>query len=143
MGLTYPSYNPSWFKVQKKKRVVVFDGVCFFCNKCIDILMKLDKNKTLKYTSLQGAFMKTLNVEQDLQSIILYEDGALYYKSTAILRILRSLGGIWILTNIFYLIPKVIRDYIYDLIAKHRYRIFGKMEHCRMPKKDEQDLFID
>jgi predicted DCC family thiol-disulfide oxidoreductase YuxK len=137
------TFDPNWFKVQVKNRIVVFDGVCGFCNKSIDTLMRLDQTKILKYTSLQGSFMKTLKVKQDLQSIILYEDGALYYKSTAILKILRSLGGIWIFTNIFYLIPTSLRDGIYDIIAKYRYSIFGKMESCRMPKEDELDLFIN
>lgn len=105
--------------------------------------MRLDKNKTLKYTSLQGEYVKQLDVENGIDSIIFYDEGKLYYKSTAILKILRSLGGVWILANIFYLIPAFIRDTIYDLIAKYRYKIFGKMETCRMPKAGEQELFID
>lgn len=124
-------------------KIVIFDGICGFCNKSLDVLMRLDKNKTLKYTSLQGEYVKQLDVENGIDSIIFYDEGKLYYKSTAILKILRSLGGVWILANIFYLIPAFIRDTIYDLIAKYRYKIFGKMETCRMPKAGEQELFID
>ncbi len=124
-------------------KVVVFDGLCILCNKSLDLLMRLDKAKVLRYTSLQGEFVQTLDVEPDTDSIIFYEDGKLYYKSTAILKILRNLGGIWVFVNIFYLIPRVMRDFIYDVIAKYRYKLFGKMESCRMPKKDEQSLFID
>ncbi len=105
--------------------------------------MKWDRQKIFKYTSLQGEFVKTLKIEPDIDSIIFYENNILYYKSTAILKILRSLGGLWVFTNIFYLIPVRLRDFIYDIIAKYRYSIFGKMESCRMPKKEERELFID
>lgn len=124
-------------------QVILFDGVCGLCNKAVDILIKMDREKQFKYTSLQGEYVKTLDIEPNIDSIIFYEDGTFYYKSTAILKILRSLGGLWIFSNIFYIIPLVIRDFIYDIIAKYRYKIFGKMESCRMPKEGEQNLFID
>ena len=137
------TFDPRWFKTEEKQRVIIFDGVCGFCNKSIDTLMRIDTQKRLHYSSLQGEFVKRLALKPNIDSIVFYEDGTLYYKSTAILKILRSLGGIWIVTNLFYLIPRVLRDYIYDFIAKYRYKIFGKMESCRMPKKGEQALFID
>ena len=129
--------------MEQSEKIIIFDGVCGLCNRSIDILIKLDRQKILQYTSLQGEFFKTLKTEPDIDSIIFYEDGILYYKSTAILKIFQALGGVWKITAIFYLIPKVIRDFLYDLIAKYRYRIFGKMASCRMPQKDERDLFIN
>ena len=129
--------------MEQSEKIIIFDGVCGLCNRSIDILIKLDRQKILQYSSLQGEFVKTLKTEPDINSIIFYEDGILYYKSTAILKIFQALGGVWKITAIFYLIPKIIRDFLYDLITKHRYRIFGKMESCRMPKKDERDLFIN
>ena len=105
--------------------------------------MKMDRQKIFKYTSVQGEFVKSLDIETGVDSIIFYEEGILYYKSTAILKIFQSLGGLWNITTIFYLIPNVIRDFIYDIIAKHRYKIFGKMEYCRVPGEDEEALFID
>jgi len=128
--------------MEQKERIIIFDGICGFCNKSIDILIKLDTHKIFRYSSLQGEFVKTLEIEPDMDSIIYYEDGIIYYKSTAILKILQALGGLWTMTTIFYLIPRVLRDLIYDVIAKYRYRIFGKMESCRMPKEDEKELFI-
>ena len=124
-------------------QVIIFDGVCGLCNKSVDILIKIDKEKIFKYTSLQGEYVKTLDLEPDIDSIIFYEDGTVYYKSTAILKIFKSLGGLWKITVVFFLIPRVIRDFIYDIIAKYRYKVFGKMESCRMPKESEVDLFID
>ena len=137
------TFDGNWFSVKKKERIILFDGICGFCNKSLDVLMKLDEEKQFKYSSLQGEYIKGLELEEGVESIILYEEGTLYYKSTAILKILRSLGGVWIVVNIFYLIPKSIRDFIYDVIAKYRYHIFGKMESCRMPKKGEAELFMD
>lgn len=129
--------------MEQKRRIIIFDGFCGLCNKSVNALIGLDKHKMFKYTSLQGEFVKSLDLEPNIDSIIFYEEGTLYYKSTAILKILRSLGGIWVFTNIFYLIPALLRDNLYDLIAKHRYRIFNKMESCRIPKENERDLFID
>ena len=129
--------------MKQSKKIIIFDGICGLCNKSVNILIKLDRKKQFLYTSLQDEFIKTLNIEPKIDSIIYYEDGDLFYKSTAILKILRSLGGIWVFANLFYIIPRAIRDFIYDLVAKYRYKIFGKMESCRLPKKGEEELFID
>lgn len=129
--------------MQNSEQIIIFDGICGLCNRSVDILIKLDSQKQFKYTSLQGTFVKTLEINPNIDSIIFYGDSTLYYKSTAILKIFNALGGLWKLANIFYVIPRVVRDFIYDIIAKYRYNIFGKMESCRMPKSEEQALFID
>ena len=125
------------------QRIIIFDGICGLCNKSINLLIKLDKHKVFQYTSLEGEYIKQLDIEEGIDSIIFYEDEKLYYKSTAILKILRSLGGIWIFTNIFYLVPVSIRDFFYDIVAKYRYKIFGKMQSCRMPNEGEEKLFLE
>ena len=124
-------------------QVIIFDGICGLCNKSVDILIKIDKEKIFTYTSLQGEFVKTLDLQPDIDSILFYKDGTVYYKSTAILKIFQALGGIWVFMTVFYLIPKVIRDFIYNVIAKYRYKIFGKREQCRLPDAGEEELFID
>jgi len=124
-------------------QVIIFDGICGLCNKSVDILIKIDTEKIFTYTSLQGEFVKTLDLEPDIDSILFYQDGTVYYKSTAILKIFQALGGVWKITAIFFLIPKMLRDYLYDTIAKYRYKIFGKREHCRLPDAGEEKLFID
>ncbi len=130
------------FKTQPKQGVVIFDGICGLCNKSLKLLMKLDKEKILKYTSLQGEYVKGLALKDEIDSIVFYQDNILYYKSTAILKILHSLGGIWNMSYIFYIIPPFIRDFIYDIIAKYRYHIFGKVMYCHMQKIDTEELFI-
>ncbi len=129
--------------MKQKERIIVFDGICGLCNKSIDLLMKVDRQKIFKYTSMQGEFVQTLDIETSVDSIIFCEEGILYYKSTAILKIFQSLGGLYRMTTIFYLIPKFIRDFIYDIVAKHYYKIFAKMEYCRVLGADEKVLFID
>ena len=124
-------------------QVIIFDGICGLCSKSVDILIKIDKEKIFTYTSLQGEFVKTLDLEPDIDSILFYKDNTVYYKSTAILKIFQALGGIWVFMTVFYLIPKVIRDFIYNVIAKYRYKIFGKREQCRLPDAGEEELFID
>jgi len=122
--------------------VVIFDGECILCNRCVDILLRLDIRKRLRYTTSQGKFAKTHPIKIQIDSITFLENGIFHYKSTAILKILRSLGGIWIIANIFYIIPRFMRDFIYDIIAKHRYNIFGKMASCRIPNNDELNVFL-
>jgi predicted DCC family thiol-disulfide oxidoreductase YuxK/uncharacterized membrane protein YphA (DoxX/SURF4 family) len=137
-------FNAAWFESKEAKRVVLFDGVCGFCNKSVDLLLKLDEEKIFRYSSLQGEYAKTLALPSEaMESIVFVEDERLYYKSNAVLKILMSLGGVWRVMGIFYLIPRVVRDGIYDVIAKYRYKIYGKLESCRMPKKDETALFLD
>ncbi|NOR54734.1 MAG: DUF393 domain-containing protein, partial [Sulfurovum sp.] len=65
------------------------------------------------------------------------------YKSTAILKILEALGGLWKLSKVFYLIPEVLRDWCYDKVAKYRYKIFKREEQCRLPSKEEAPYFLD
>ena len=124
-------------------KIVIFDGACGFCNQSVKRLIALDRHKIFRYTSLQGKFLKTLSVEPNSDSVIFYDDGILYYKSSAVLKILHSLGGFWVMITIFYVIPRFIRDAVYDGIAKYRYKLSDKQESCRMIYKQEQDLFLD
>ncbi len=125
------------------QKVIIFDGVCGLCNKIVFLLIKWDKKALFRYTSLQGEYVKTLAVPKDIDSIVLYENGVLYYKSTAILRIVKSLGGAWVFFSLFYLIPRAVRDAMYDIIAKHRYKIFGKGRFCHHLTIKESEFFID
>jgi predicted DCC family thiol-disulfide oxidoreductase YuxK len=121
-------------------KIVIYDGVCGLCNHSVKLLIRLDKNKILRYTSLQGEFVKTVALDADIDSIVFYDEGRLYYKSSAILKILRSLGGFWVMVTFFYGVPRFIRDALYDVVAKYRQRFF-KSEHCRMIL--EQELFLE
>ena len=123
-------------------KIVLFDGVCGLCNHSVSFLIKIDKDKRLKYTPLQGEFAKTLSLDPNIDSILFYDDGTLYYKSTAILKICARVGGVWRITSLFYIIPSFLRDRLYDMVAQYRYRLFGKTEQCSLPTKEQKELFL-
>ena len=126
----------------ENESIVIFDGVCALCNKSVNFLIKIDKKRVLKYTSIQGNYVKKLDIKKDIDSIIFYKNQKTYYKSTAILQIVITLKGLWYLAYIFFIIPPFLRDCLYDIIARYRYIFFGKKESCRIiqhPK--EKELF--
>lgn len=127
--------------------IILFDGVCNFCNFWVNLLIKQDKRKIFKFAALQtDAAQKVCekkNIDlNSVESIILIIDEKVYYKSEAVLKIAGYLGAIWKLTFIFYALPVKIRDALYDLIAQNRYIIFGKRNSCRIPSKSEMERFL-
>ena len=131
--------NSTFLKPQSAsplKHIVFFDGICTLCNNFVDTLIKIDKNNVLQYASLQGntaaEYLKNTNTAA-LKTVVYYSDGQLFIKSDAVLEILASIGGIWKLAIVLKIIPKQIRDYVYDVIAKNRLKWFGQKQTCRMP----------
>lgn len=128
------------------ENIVFFDGVCHLCNSTVDFIILRDKKRKLYYAPLQGYAAKKLlsKVEyEDLDSIVFYSKGRRFVKSTAILKIMTSLGGLWSLMGVFYIFPRFFRDFVYAGVAKRRYHWFGKSESCRMPLPHERKLFLD
>ncbi|MCI4670271.1 MAG: DCC1-like thiol-disulfide oxidoreductase family protein [Bacteroidia bacterium] len=128
-------------------RVIIFDGICSFCNASVDLLMRWDKNKRFRFTANQNESGKTLLEEAgfdstQVETIYYYEDGQMYTKSTAILKIARQLPFPFPLAYVFMVVPKFIRDGIYSFIAKNRYRWFGKRDTCRVPTPEERARFL-
>ena len=125
--------------------VVYFDGVCGLCNAFIDFLLISDTKKFFKYAPLQGRTAeKLLPVErvQKIETIVVSHGDQLLLKSSAALLIFTHLGGIWRLFYLFYLVPTPLRDFIYDVIARNRYRWFGKKNSCRLPTEEEKQHFL-
>lgn len=128
------------------KPIIFFDGVCGLCNSFVDIVMKLDRAQQFLFSPLQGETAKKLLTQkqtEDLDSVILYDNGVTYSKSDAVLEIFNKIGGflqLWMFTKI---IPKNLRDHVYDLAAEQRYKIFGKREACRIPTPEERARFLD
>ena len=128
--------------------IVFFDGVCNLCNRSVKFLIKNDKKKVLKFASLQSDFAKNslpkaLFNNGALDSILVYNQGEYYTKSSAVLKLCRILGGFFNGFRLGYLLPRFIRDGIYRLIAHNRYRWFGKTAHCSVPTTDVKDRFLD
>jgi len=128
--------------------IILFDGVCNFCNSTINFLIDRDKKGVFKFAALQSEpgreILKKHNITTltDFDSVILEKDGKLYQKSDAALEIARSMNGLWKLLYGFKIIPKFIRDFVYDLVAKNRYRLMGKMDACRLPTPELRARFL-
>ena len=117
--------------INENQSIVLFDGVCNLCNSAVAFIIKRDKKKIFKLSPLQSSFSETLNQQfhfkqPQLNSIILIENNKVYHKSTAALRVAKKLSGTIKILYIFIIIPPFIRDAVYSVIAKNRYRWFGK-----------------
>lgn len=127
--------------------ILLFDGLCNLCNGSVNFILKRDKGGKFKFASLQSEIVieltKKYNIDLTIvDSIILIKNEKVFIKSDAVLEILKDLPIGWRVFRIGIILPKVIRDYLYDIIAKHRYRIFGKKDECPIPPKDVQDRFL-
>lgn len=128
--------------------IIFFDGVCNLCNASVDLVVRYDKNHRFKFASLQSGIAKELlpdsGINLDvLESFVLYNKGQIIQKSNAVLSIAWTLGFPFSLLFIFKLIPRFLRNYVYDLIARNRYKWFGQKQSCRVPTAEERDRFID
>ena len=135
--------------MKSNKSIVLFDGVCNLCNSSVNFVLKRDKHNHFLFASLQSDAAKKLllqlNQEKsiiNLDSIILIENNTVYSKSTAALRIAKKMGFPYLLLYPFSIIPKFIRNSVYDFIAKNRCKWFGKRDTCRIPTKTELNKFI-
>ena len=132
----------------ENKKIILFDGVCNLCNNTVRFVIKHDKKDMFRYAALQSEVGQKLTSERNIDlskvdSIILIEPGVAYFtKSDAALKIARSFGGVWILLNVFNLIPSSLRNIVYDFIAKNRYRWFGKKEVCMVPAPELKAKFL-
>ncbi len=125
--------------------VILFDGVCNFCNTTINYILDHDGGRH-QFASLQSAYGQSIldqlnRPSLDFDSVLLWEDGHIYEKSEAALRIARHVKG-WKWLWIFRFLPLSIRDRVYSLIARNRYRWFGKRESCRLPSPEERLRFV-
>ncbi len=130
------------------KKIILFDGVCNLCNYSVLKVLKYDKKEQFVFASLQSDIGKKIMTylqinPKKIDSIILYEPTITYdIKSSAALKIMNGFGGLWKMTQIFWLFPRAIRDFFYDIIAKHRYKWFGKRESCMLPTEKLKSKFL-
>ncbi len=132
-------------KEEIDRPIVFFDGYCGLCNRSVNFLMKRDKKNALYFAPLQGQTAEALFHHGELElydSIVLYYNERVYYRSTAILKLLLLIGRGWQLMGIFFIIPSFIRNALYEFIAKNRLKWFGKRETCRMPTPEERDKIL-
>jgi predicted DCC family thiol-disulfide oxidoreductase YuxK len=129
-------------------RLVLFDGVCNFCNFWIQFALNRDRKGKLSFGSLQGSTAQQVLPQYKIDptviaSVIFIEDGIAYRESTAALKVCRHLDGGWKLLYGLIIIPAFIRDGIYKWIGKNRYKWFGKQESCMLPSPEQRSRFVD
>jgi predicted DCC family thiol-disulfide oxidoreductase YuxK len=126
--------------------IILFDGVCNFCNSSVNFIIEHDKKGYFKFAPLQSEIGKSL-VEKfglsEVDSIILVENEKAYTHSTAALKFIKHLNGIWKFAYILIIIPRPVRDFFYKLFAKNRYRLFGKKEACMLPTPEVRQRFLE
>ncbi|MFT4598450.1 MAG: putative DCC family thiol-disulfide oxidoreductase YuxK [Bacteroidia bacterium] len=126
--------------------IVLFDGVCNLCNRSVDFIIRHEKSHKLQFASLQSDVGKSIvnksGLDEIPDSVMLYVDGKLLIRSDAVLAISTYLKRPYAYGIIFKYVPKILRDSVYNLIAKNRYRWFGKKETCRVPSADERERFL-
>ena len=128
--------------------VVLFDGVCNLCNASVQFVIRHDKKKLFRFAALQSTTGQALLEQNNLpgttfNSFVLIENNKVYTRSSAALRLSRRLNGILPLLYGFMIVPKFIRDGVYNLIARNRYKWFGKTETCLIPSPDLQARFLN
>ncbi len=130
------------------KSIILFDGVCNLCNGFVQFIIKHDRAAQFKFGMLQSEQAAKILAayplnNQTMNSVVLLENGKLFTKSTAALRIARKLDGGWRMCYAFIILPAFMRDAVYALIAKYRYSVFGKKASCMVPNADLKRRFID
>ena len=134
--------------LKENSKVILFDGVCNLCNNSVKFIIKNDKRNIFKFAPIQGKYgikiQNSYNINTtQINSIILVDGEKTFTKSSAALRIAKDLKAPFFMFYVFIIIPVFIRNFIYDLIAKNRYKWFGKMESCMIPSNELRSKFFD
>lgn len=128
--------------------VLLFDGVCNLCNGAVQFIIQRDPEGRFRFASLQSdAAARLLNqfpeAPRDISTIVLIEKGKMYTRSDAALRAARHLPGLWPALYALIIIPRPVRNAVYDWIARNRYRWFGKKDRCMLPTPDLRGRFLE
>jgi predicted DCC family thiol-disulfide oxidoreductase YuxK len=130
------------------KKIILFDGVCNLCNSFVQFVIKHDKKDVFRFVALQSDFgieiIKNIGLEnQNIDSVVLYIPKCTFYiKSNAALEICKNLNGIFKLAVVLKVFPRFFRDFVYDFIARNRYRWLGKKESCMIPTPELKNKFL-
>ena len=131
-----------------QKIIVLFDGVCNLCSGAVQFIIKRDQAEQFLFASLQSEYGKTQMIKAgldplSLHSIIVIDHSFAFQRSDAALKIVKHLDGAWSSLYIFRFIPRIIRDGLYNLIARYRYTLFGKQDRCMIPTVELKARFVD
>lgn len=127
--------------------IILFDGNCNFCSGSVQFILKRDPHKYFRFASLQGDAAKKLlikhGISEEIDSFVVIDKDHCYIKSSAALQVCQHLGGFWRLVSIFRFVPRPLRDYVYDIVAKNRYKWFGERSSCLIPTPELRERFLD
>jgi len=131
----------------QNKKIILFDGVCNLCNGSVVFIIKRDKKDVFRFAAIQSdegqELIQKYNIDTSKVDSILLLDGETYYaKSTAALKIARHLKGGYPLLYGFMILPRFLRNWVYDIIARNRYKWFGKKESCMIPTPELKAKFL-
>ncbi len=133
--------------MDSEEAIILFDGVCNFCNSSVQFIIKHDKKNYYKFAALQSKkgkeLLKNINETDYLDSIVLLKNDIYHLKSDAVLNIAKNLDGFFKIAYLFIFLPRKLRNHFYDIIAKNRYTWFGKKEACMIPSADILKRFLD
>ncbi len=134
--------------IPKDKNLILFDGVCNLCNSSVQYVIKHDKNNQFLFTALQSdtgkEIIEKFNIDTaKTDSVLLYvPEKGIDYKSSAALKIASKLGFPRNLMSVFFIVPSFIRNWVYDFIAKNRYKWYGKKDACMIPTPELKSKFL-
>ena len=131
--------------------VLLYDGVCGFCNRTVQMILDNDRRGSMRFAALQSDYGRAVvgrHAElQGVDSVVFVEPSTegerVYVRSDAALKVASYLGGLWKVSLCAYVVPRALRDYFYDLFARNRYRVFGKYDQCMLPPPEARARFLD
>ncbi|HEV8514181.1 MAG TPA: DCC1-like thiol-disulfide oxidoreductase family protein [Cyclobacteriaceae bacterium] len=133
--------------INSVEKIILFDGVCNLCSASVQFIIKRDRKKIFLFASLQSDFAKKAllgkEIGSSVKTIVFLKGNKIYLRSNAVLEISRELKGLWPLLYFFKIIPRFIRDAVYNFISQHRYQWFGKNDECWLPSPDLSSRFVD
>jgi len=129
------------------RHLVIFDGVCNFCNGAVNFIIERDPYEKFAFTPMQSDFaqetLRSYGIEKvGVDTIILVKNGKIFIRTNAVLEIAKDLTGYWYLLNVFKVVPRPVRDWLYRVIARNRYKLFGRATKCKLPTPDVKNRFI-
>lgn len=127
--------------------IVIFDGVCNFCNGAVNFIIRRDSGNVYLFTPIQSGLGRSLAKEhgidvERMDTLVLIKKGKCYIRTDAALEISKDLDGRWHLFRVFRIVPRPIRDFFYRLFARHRYALFGRSESCMVPAEEVRGKFV-
>lgn len=132
--------------LKTKMNIIVFDGVCNFCNRVVQLIIRHDPSAQIHFTAQQTEAGEKLlhqySIKESISSVVFITKGAVYYQSDAVIEIAKLLTGWPTVFKYTIIVPRFFRNYIYQLIAANRYRLFGKQDQCMVPKEEDKKRFL-